>query len=110
MSALVDRVAARIGTSSPSPARRPVHASLWKTSKSMLRSIAPLHPNRRTPPPAVPRLPAVTAPKKTRKMEEMEERIEEELEEEVEGWFAMSEGERAVLRRRRRDEMLGVED
>ena len=75
----------------------------------MLRSIAPLHPNRRTPPPAVPRLPAVIAPKKTQKMVEMEERIEEELEE-VEGWFAMSERERAVLRRRRRDEMLGVED
>ena len=34
----------------------------------------------------------------------------EELEEEVEGWFAMREGERAVLRRRKRDEMLGVED
>lgn len=40
----------------------------------------------------------------------MEEQWEMELEESVEGWYAMTEEERAVLRRAKRDAALGVDD
>ena len=43
-------------------------------------------------------------------MLEMEERWEMELEENVEGWYAMPEEERAQLRRAKRDRELGFED
>jgi hypothetical protein len=68
--------------------------------------IAPLHPNRRTPPPPPPPPPK---PKKTKKQLEMEERWEEELSESVEGWAAMTDAERAALRRAKRDAELGVD-
>lgn len=73
----------------------------------MLKRIAPLHPNRRTPPPPPPRPPP---PKKTKKQLEMEERWEMELEDTVEGWFAMGDEERAALRRAKRDAVFGVDD
>ena len=43
-------------------------------------------------------------------MLEMEERWEMELEDSEEGWYCMSEGERAALRRAKRDAELGFED
>ena len=43
-------------------------------------------------------------------MLELEEKWEMELEDTVEGWYAMSEEERAVLRRQKRDHELGIED
>ncbi|KAI0749427.1 hypothetical protein C8Q80DRAFT_1269310 [Daedaleopsis nitida] len=106
MSELIRRVSSLPG--SPFPASsRPTYSPLAKASKATLRRIAPLHPNRRTPPPPPPRAP----PKpKSKKMLEMEEKWEMELEESIEGWFAMSEGERAQLRRAKRDHELGFED
>lgn len=43
-------------------------------------------------------------------MLEMEERWEMELEDSVEGWYAMPEEERAALRRAKRDHEFGFED
>ena len=43
-------------------------------------------------------------------MLEMEERWEMELEDSVAGWYAMSEEERAALRRAKRDHELGFDD
>ncbi|TFY72312.1 hypothetical protein EVG20_g688 [Dentipellis fragilis] len=70
----------------PSP-RASYHSPLAKTSKSLLRKIAPLHPNRKSPPPPLPPPPP---PKKSKKMLQLEEKWEMELEESVEGWFALS--------------------
>ncbi|KAI0090149.1 hypothetical protein BDY19DRAFT_1036112 [Irpex rosettiformis] len=93
--------------SSPFATSRSGYSTFAKSSKSMLRRIAPLHPNRRTPPPPPPRPPP---PKKTKKQLEMEEQWELELEESVEGWFAMSDEERAALRRAKRDAVFGYDD
>ena len=43
-------------------------------------------------------------------MLELEEKWEMELEESVEGWYALPEAERAALRRAKRDHELGFED
>ncbi|KAI0805997.1 hypothetical protein BC629DRAFT_1437523 [Irpex lacteus] len=106
MSELIRRVNSKPGSPFPSSSR-PFSSPFLKSSKSMLKRIAPLHPNRRTPPPPPPRPPP---PKKTKKQLEMEERWEVELEESVEGWFAMGDEERAALRRAKRDAVFGVDD
>ena len=90
-------------SASPSPVASP----LAKTSKSALRRIAPLHPTRRTPPPPPPRPPP---PKKSKKMLALEEKWEMELEDEVEGWWALADGERQAWRRAKRDKELGYDD
>ncbi|KAJ3813686.1 hypothetical protein EV368DRAFT_84858 [Lentinula lateritia] len=90
-----------------------------KSSRSFLSRIAPLHPNRRTPPPLPP---APPSRKKTRKeiewekkdkeeREEMEERWEEELVERVGGmgeWLGMTEDMRKMMKRAKRDRELGL--
>ncbi|KAH9856588.1 hypothetical protein C2E23DRAFT_881928 [Lenzites betulinus] len=103
MSELIRRASAQPGSPFPASAR-PVYSPLVKASKSALRRIAPLHPHRRPPPPAPPRAPP---PKKTKKMLELEEKWEMELEDSVEGWYAMSEQERAGLMRAKRDAEMG---
>ncbi|KAI0635806.1 hypothetical protein C8Q77DRAFT_1052875 [Trametes polyzona] len=103
MSELIRRASAQPGSPFPASAR-PVYTPLAKASKSALRRIAPLHPHRRTPPPAPPRPPP---PKKSKKMLELEEKWEMELEDTVEGWYAMGEEERAALRRAKRDAEMG---
>ncbi|KAI0058682.1 hypothetical protein BV25DRAFT_1919188 [Artomyces pyxidatus] len=90
--------------SSASPA---AHSPLAKASKSALRRIAPLHPNRRTPPPPPPRPPP---PKKSKKMLDLEEKWEMELEDTVEGWWALTDDERKEWRRAKRDKELGFDD
>ena len=106
MSELIRRVSAQPGSPFPATAR-PAYSPLAKASKSMLRRIAPLHPNRRTQHPPPPKPPA---PKKSKKMLELEEKWEMELEDSVEGWYALPEEERAALRRAKRDHELGYED
>ncbi|KAI0649390.1 hypothetical protein C8Q79DRAFT_950269 [Trametes meyenii] len=103
MSELIRRASAQSGSPFPTTSR-PTYSPLTKASKSTLRRIAPLHPNRRTPPPAPPRPPP---PKKSKKMLELEEKWEMELEDSVEGWYAMPEEERAALRRAKRDAEMG---
>jgi hypothetical protein len=76
-----------------------------KNSRTALTRIAPLHATRRTPPPPPPRPPK---PKKTKKQLEREERWEEELQE-TDGWAAMTDEERAALRRAKWDMELGVD-
>ncbi|KAG0698506.1 hypothetical protein DFH29DRAFT_1002745 [Suillus ampliporus] len=97
----------RVNSQPNSPfANGPTYSLLMKSSRTMLSRIAPLHPNRRTPPPPLPRPPP---PKKSKKQIEMEERIEEELAETVEGWSCMTDEERRNLRRARIDAELGYE-
>ncbi|CCM04247.1 uncharacterized protein FIBRA_06414 [Fibroporia radiculosa] len=105
MSELIRRVNSLPG--SPFPAAKPIYSPFSKSSKSLLKRIAPLHPNRRTPPPPPPRPPP---PKKSKKQLELEEKWEMELEESVEGWYCLSEEERAALRRAKRDAEMGFED
>jgi hypothetical protein len=85
----------------------PIASPLAKTSKSALRRIAPLHLTRRTPPPPLPRPPP---PKKSKKMLALEEKWEMELEDEVEGWWALTDEERQYWRRSKRDKELGCDD
>ena len=85
----------------------PIASPLAKTSKSALRRIAPLHLTRRTPPPPPPRPPP---PKKSKKMLELEEKWEMELEDEVEGWWALTDEERQYWRRNKRNKELGYDD
>ncbi|KAH8100055.1 hypothetical protein BXZ70DRAFT_940058 [Cristinia sonorae] len=105
MSELIRKVNSMPG--SPFTPARPTYSPYVKTSRSLLKKIAPLHPNRRTPPPPPPRPPP---PKKTKKELEREERWEQELEDTVEGWYCLPEEERAVLRRAKRDAELGFDD
>ncbi|TCD63742.1 hypothetical protein EIP91_004993 [Steccherinum ochraceum] len=105
MSELIRKVNSLPG--SPFVAARPTHSPFLKSSKTMLRKIAPLHPNRRTPPPPPPRPPP---PKKTKKQLAQEEKWEEELEESIDGWYCLPEEERAALRRAKRDAELGFDD
>ncbi|KIP04404.1 hypothetical protein PHLGIDRAFT_196025 [Phlebiopsis gigantea 11061_1 CR5-6] len=105
MSELLRKVNSAPG--SPFASSRPVHSPYLKSSKSMLRRIAPLHPHRRTPPPPPPRPPP---PKKTKKQLEREEKWEMELEDTVEGWYCLPEEERAALRRAKRDAEMGFDD
>lgn len=70
-----------------------------KSSRSMLSRIAPLHPNRRTPPAPPPPPPPR---KKSKKELEMEERWEEEMVESVggvEAWAVLGDDERREMRR-----------
>ncbi|GBE88015.1 hypothetical protein SCP_1202410 [Sparassis crispa] len=105
MSELIRKVNSLPGSPFASP--RPTYSPYAKSSKNLLKRIAPLHANRRTPPPPLPRPPP---PKKTKKQLELEEKWEMELEESVEGWYCLSEEERATLRRAKRDMEMGVED
>ena len=85
----------------------PIASPLAKTSKSSLRRIAPLHLTRRTPPPPLPPPPP---PKKSKKMLQLEEKWELELEDEVEGWWALTDEERRDWRKAKRDKELGFDD
>ncbi|KAH7884408.1 hypothetical protein F5I97DRAFT_1929279 [Phlebopus sp. FC_14] len=104
MSELIRRVNSQ--PSSPFPSVSRSYSPWLKSSRTMLSKIAPLHPNRRSPPPPLPRPPP---PKKSKKQIEMEERIEEELAETIEGWSCMTDEERRDLRRARIDAELGYE-
>ncbi|KAJ3759059.1 hypothetical protein EV360DRAFT_69823 [Lentinula raphanica] len=98
---------------------RTAYSPYLKSSRTFLSRIAPLHPNRRTPPPLPP---APPPRKKTRKemewekkdkeeKEELEERWEEELVERVGGvgeWLAMGEEMRKAMKRAKRDRELGL--
>ena len=90
-----------------SPLNRPVYSPLLKSSQRSLSRIAPLHPNRKTPPPPLPPLP----PKKKSKKElELEEKWEEEIIEDIGGineWLVLSEGEKNDLKRSKRDREMG---
>ncbi|KAF8554581.1 hypothetical protein OG21DRAFT_1484513 [Imleria badia] len=104
MSELIRR--ANSQPSSPFPNVSRIYSPLLKSSRTMLSRIAPLHPNRRTPPPPLPRPPP---PKKSKKQLEMEERIEEELAETIDGWSCLTDDERKALRKARIDVELGYE-
>ena len=106
MQELIRRAASHSNAPFSSPAS-PVASPLAKTSKSALRRIAPLHLTRRTPPPPPPRPPP---PKKSKKMLALEEKWELELEDEVEGWWALTNEERQDWRRSKRDKELGCDD
>jgi hypothetical protein len=106
MSDLIRRVNSLPGSPFSSSSRSARPGVLAKNSRSTLMKIAPLHANRRTPPPPPPPPPT---PKKSKKQLQMEERWEEELSETVEGWAAMTDEERAALRRAKRDFELGVD-
>ncbi|EPQ54360.1 hypothetical protein GLOTRDRAFT_122089 [Gloeophyllum trabeum ATCC 11539] len=107
MSELIRRVNSQPGspfaasTSSPHP--------LLKASKSALSRIAPLHPNRRTPPPPPPR-PPKPKERKSKKQLEMEEEWEMELEETIDGWLCLTEAERDAYRKAKRDQAMGWEE
>ncbi|KAK7033272.1 hypothetical protein R3P38DRAFT_3186812 [Favolaschia claudopus] len=87
----------------PSTSYSPFH----KFSRSTISRMAPLHPNRRTPPPPPPPPP----PKpKTKKQKEQEERWEEEMIEAHGGWDdwkLLSEQEQKTARRAKWDRELG---
>lgn len=104
MSELIRRVNSH--PSSPFPNASRTYSPLLKSSRTMLSRIAPLHPNRRSPPPPLPRPPP---PKKSKKQLEMEERIEEELAETIDGWSCLTDEERRALRKARIDAELGYE-
>ncbi|KAJ4467181.1 hypothetical protein C8J55DRAFT_526303 [Lentinula edodes] len=101
------------------PTSLTAYSPYLKSSRSFLSRIAPLHPNRRTPPPLPP---APPPRKKTRKeiewekkdkeeREEVEERWEEELVERVGGmgeWLGMTEDMRKMMKRAKRDRELGL--
>ncbi|KAH0833074.1 hypothetical protein J3R83DRAFT_12065 [Lanmaoa asiatica] len=104
MSELIRRVNSQ--PSSPFPNGSRTYSPFLKSSRTMLSRIAPLHPNRRTPPPPLPRPPP---PKKSKKQLEMEERIEEELADTIDGWSCLTDEERKALRKARIDAELGFE-
>ncbi|GAV99621.1 hypothetical protein LENED_001091 [Lentinula edodes] len=109
----------RSGGGNNTPISLTAYSPYLKSSRSFLSRIAPLHPNRRTPPPLPP---APPPRKKTRKeiewekkdkeeREEMEERWEEELVERVGGmgeWLGMTEDMRKMMKRAKRDRELGL--
>ncbi|KAL5504252.1 hypothetical protein ACEPAH_8326 [Sanghuangporus vaninii] len=107
MSALIRRVSSKVQSPLGTPSPVHMYSPLAKASRTVLSRIAPLHPNRRTPPPPPPRPPA---PKKSKKMLELEEKWEMELAESVDGWSCMTDEERAALRRAKRDAELGYDD
>ena len=95
-------------TARRSPLTRPVYSPLLKSSRRSLSLIAPLHPNRKTPPP--PPLPPLPPKKKSKKEQELEEKWEEEIIEDIGGiseWLALSEGEKNNLKRSKRDREMG---
>jgi hypothetical protein len=109
MQELIRRVSSQPGSPfrAPSTVVTRGYSPYAKSSRNALSRIAPLHPNRRTPPLPPPPPPK---PKKTKKQLDMEERWEMELEESVEGWTTLTDEERAALRRAKRDRELGVDD
>ncbi|KII85203.1 hypothetical protein PLICRDRAFT_116648 [Plicaturopsis crispa FD-325 SS-3] len=108
MSDLIRRASNPSTSTSSSTSSPRVYSPYLKSSRSALSRIAPLHPNRRTPPPPLPRAPP---PRKSKKQLALEERWEEELAESVEGWACMTDEERAGMRRAKREmEMGGYED
>ncbi|KAL5525664.1 hypothetical protein ACEPAG_7000 [Sanghuangporus baumii] len=107
ISALIRRVSSKVQSPLGTPSSVHMYSPLAKASRTVLSRIAPLHPNRRTPPPPPPRPPA---PKKSKKMLDLEEKWEMELAESVDGWSCMTDEERAVLRRAKRDAELGYDD
>ena len=106
MQELIRRAASHPSAPFSTPAS-PIASPLAKTSKSALRRIAPLHLTRRTPPPPPPRPPP---PKKSKKMLDLEEKWEMELEDEVEGWCALTDEERQYWRKTKRNKELGYDD
>ncbi|KAF8440368.1 hypothetical protein L210DRAFT_3539487 [Boletus edulis BED1] len=105
MSELIRRVNSQ--PSSPFLNASRTYSPFLKSSRTMLSRIAPLHPNRRTPPPPLPRPPP---PKKSKKQLQMEERIEEELADTIDGWSCLTDEERKALRKARVDAELGYEE
>ncbi|KAF7374743.1 hypothetical protein MSAN_00359800 [Mycena sanguinolenta] len=106
-SSLSGVVSAASNSGTPTTSYSPHH----KFSRRALSRIAPLHPNRRTPPPPLPPPP----PKpKTKKEKEREERWEEEMIEAVGGWDEwklLSEQEQKAARRAKwARELEGYED
>ena len=106
MKELIRRAASHASVPFSAPSS-PIASPLAKTSKSALRRIAPLHLTRRTPPPPPPRPPP---PKKSKKMLQLEEKWELELEDEVEGWWALTDEERQGWRKAKREKELGYDD
>ena len=95
-------------TARKSPLTQPVYSPLLKSSRRSLSRIAPLHPNRRTPPPPLPPLPPKKKSKKEQELEEQWE--EEEIIEDIGGineWLALSEEEKNNLKRSKRDREMG---
>ncbi|KAI0029347.1 hypothetical protein K488DRAFT_88821 [Vararia minispora EC-137] len=105
MSELIRRVSSQ--PSSPFVASTSSSSPLARTSKSTLRHIAPLLHTRHTPPPPRPPPPP---PKKTKKQLELEEKWKEELEDEVEGWFDLTDREKDRHVKRKRDQYYSVDD
>ncbi|KAJ7650117.1 hypothetical protein FB45DRAFT_10252 [Roridomyces roridus] len=97
------------GVAAASP-KTPMYSPHAKFSRRALSRIAPLHPNRRTPPPPLPPPP----PKpKTKKEKEREEKWEEEMIEDVGGWDEwknLSDEQQKALRRQKWDRELGGYD
>ena len=91
----------------PSPARVGYCSPLVKTSKSALNGMVHLLTIRRTPPPPPP---PPLKKKKTNKEVEREEKWELELEDTVEGWWALSDEERKAWRKAKRDKEMGYLD
>ena len=83
------------------------YLSFVKDSRTVLRKIAPAHARRKTPPLLLPTPPP---PKKTKKQMELEQRLEEELEKTVKGWAALSNQERELLRKQKREMDMCYED
>ena len=113
MSELIRRSNSALGSpfSTPQPrtssssAARPIKAGTTsyspylKSSRSVLSRIAPLHPNRRTPPTPLPPPPLK---KKTKKELELEEKWEEEMIDSVGGiseWTCLTDDEKKELKR-----------
>jgi hypothetical protein len=93
------------GRSSPIPGT--AYSPYLKSSRRTLSRIAPLHPNRKSPPPPLPPPP----PRKRSKKElELEEKWEEEIIDEIGGiteWLALSENEKKGLKKAKRDREMG---
>ncbi|EIM91318.1 uncharacterized protein STEHIDRAFT_165655 [Stereum hirsutum FP-91666 SS1] len=105
MSEIIRRASSQ--PSSPFAKAKPYHSPLAKTSKSALKNIVPLHSTRPNPPPPPPRLPP---PKKSKKELQREEAWELELADEVKGWEDLSEAQRKVHMRRKREAWLAADE
>ncbi|KAJ7126826.1 hypothetical protein C8R44DRAFT_779664 [Mycena epipterygia] len=125
MAELIRKVNSRPGSPFPALMSRPrtsgsaagpstptmTYSTYNKFSRSALSRIAPLHPNRRTPPPPLPPPP----PKpKTKKEKEREEQWEEEMIEAVGGWdewkLLSEQEQKAAKRAKWARELEGWED
>nr|GAT48742.1 predicted protein [Mycena chlorophos] len=111
LSQLINKVNSLPNSPFPAMGGKAFYSPYAKFSKRALSNIAPLHPNRRTPPPPPP----PPAPKpKTKKEKEMEERWEEEMIEAVGGWEEWQklgeEEQKAARRAKRQRELEGWDD